>query len=631
MLVDNAILIRERFPSLWEEIQKNKASYETSDSYQVEAAKNGKPTIKALLEGKTVYIHSKYNPQDEAQHFIEKFHEVELYDHVLFYGMGLGYHIELFRERYPTKSFTIYEPVPEVFLQYLANRKLAELSPKQLKSIYVEWNETNLEQSLRKIVSQIRGKVLLVSYSSYERLFPDRTKRFNDQFSGLIRSQLNHIGTNRNFEHNWTLNAMRNLPVILNTPNVIGEKRQVFAGKPVILAAAGPSLEDEFDNLKYIKENGLAYIFAVGSANRSLIKAGIMPDAVTTYDPWTGQDNANVFGEIAELGIDSIPMVFGSTVGFRAVERYPGAKLHMFISQDTVAPYYLGVQQISERKSMLSDAPTISVVTLQLLAILGVSKIILVGQNFAYRNNQYYASGIVYGDRPNEMVESDRRSAVRVKDVYGNDVDTSESFNSGRKQMETYLRQMSGIPCLNATKGGAHIEGTTFVPLETIIQDELGGCVVEPNWYAGEPTAYDQRFVRMQAIAMNTASSDWDKLYDQLVGHFRKFDMMIKNRDAKALSKQFPLFDQTFNRFIRNVYHVVFIKPMTRNQHEVLNREHKQIVETSEPIAKAKAIMEIVGKFVYICGGMKEALKEEFERLQLALLQEDSVAAAEQR
>lgn len=61
--------------------------------------------------------------------------------------------------------------------------------------------------------------------------------------------------------------------------------QKAFEGKPAIIVAAGPSLSEEFEHLKFIKENGLAYIFSVGSAINALIEHGIYPDAACTYDP----------------------------------------------------------------------------------------------------------------------------------------------------------------------------------------------------------------------------------------------------------------------------------------------------------------------------------------------------------
>src|SRR5690606_4805399 len=128
--------------------------------------------------------------------------------------------------------------------------------------------------------------------------------------------------------------------------------------------------------LKEIKKQGLAYIFAVGSANKALIAHGIHPDAVFTYDPQG--HNASVFKELMDNGHTTIPMVYGTSVGFETVQLYPGPKFHFVTAQDTIT------QNFHETTlPIVNDAYSIAIVTLQILYHLQVKKVILVGQNFA--------------------------------------------------------------------------------------------------------------------------------------------------------------------------------------------------------------------------------------------------------
>lgn len=164
---------------------------------------------------------------------------------------------------------------------------------------------------------------------------------------------------------------MKNFGEVLNTPNILLEKKGEFKDKPAIIVAAGPSLNEEIENIRYIKENGLAYIFSVGSAVNTLVYHNIYPDAATTYDP--GKFNQNVFTKIKEKEIKDIPMVFGSSVGYETLLNYPGKKYHMITSQDSVSNYYLRNEN-NKPIDMVYDAPTIAVVTLQLLYELGLTQ-----------------------------------------------------------------------------------------------------------------------------------------------------------------------------------------------------------------------------------------------------------------
>ena len=150
----------------------------------------------------------------------------------------------------------------------------------------------------------------------------------------MLKNKRSGIRTDYAFQERWILNSMKNFKEVLSTPNILLEKKGQFKDKPAILVAAGPSLNEEIENIRYIKDNGLAYIFSVGSAINTLIYHDIYPDAACTYDPTV--NNQKVFEKTKERGIKEIPMIFGSSVGYETLVDYPGNKYHMITSQDTV-------------------------------------------------------------------------------------------------------------------------------------------------------------------------------------------------------------------------------------------------------------------------------------------------------
>src|SRR5450432_573509 len=64
---------------------------DSTTQYQVEHSKSGEPTLKVQTpDGRSVYLHSRYQPVEEAAKLIEPVHTGEV---VAFYvqGFGLGY------------------------------------------------------------------------------------------------------------------------------------------------------------------------------------------------------------------------------------------------------------------------------------------------------------------------------------------------------------------------------------------------------------------------------------------------------------------------------------------------------------------------------------------------------------
>ena len=105
------------------------------------------------------------------ERFLAQFTGVERYRHVFFSGVGLGYHIEAFMQKYPALEFTIYEPVPEILSTYLATRPLSNLPLKQLKNFYVETNPAYRPALLKDFTDFSDGNVLFVVLPSYEQAY----------------------------------------------------------------------------------------------------------------------------------------------------------------------------------------------------------------------------------------------------------------------------------------------------------------------------------------------------------------------------------------------------------------------------------------------------------------------------
>src|SRR5690606_28355103 len=399
---------------------------------------------------------------------IDQKKNIELYDHVLFIGAGLGYHIKQFNEVYPDIKISIYEPNIEVFYHFFSIQNMEELKD-SIGKVFTSINEDTVKHEVENII-QIYGKnILFFTLPVYEKLYQKEVHFLLETFKHNLKDRKSSIAANASFQKRWTINAIKNFPTILRTPNILYDvDKKAFAGKPAIIVAAGPSLSEEFENLRYIKDNGLAYIFSVGSAINALIEHGIFPDAACTYDPT--HLNQVVIQKIKDKNITEIPLIFGSSVGYETIEDYPGPMFHMITSQDTVTRHF--ISNANQVKVVL-DAPSIAVVTFQLLKQLGSKQIILVGQNLAYQNDQLYADGIKYDFVSNELDESELGDLLSIKDVYGNEIKTNEDFNKMRAQLELYIEASNDIEVINTTKGGAEIKGTSFTPLDKVILFKL--------------------------------------------------------------------------------------------------------------------------------------------------------------
>lgn len=605
MYSKNMDFLRQHHRTLWQLVREYEERIDDFPA-QVLASKLGQdvPTVQVHRDGRWLLLHSKYDPVQEAERIAGQYvEEIAKYDHIFFYGLGMGYHVQAIMEKFPDKTYTLYEPNPYIFYHFITHRDIKTFKWPSIKHFFIETSTESGRQFITQFAAVVKDKVLLIPLPSYERIFKEQYQQFNQQFKTAIIDKRQEYHVNLAFSKRWVINSLVNFPKVLQTTNIF-ERKKALQGKPVIIVSAGPSLEDEYDNLRYIKVHGLAYIFAVGSANKALIAKGIYPDAVCTYDPQ--KHNYLVFSRLYEENITSIPMIFGTSVGYETIEKYQGPKLHMITSQDTVSQYYLQMAE-NKRTDFVYDAPSIAIVTFQLLCKLGASLIILVGQNFAFRNNQYYSADVEYKSRTYKVKEEDLKEQLYVEDVHGNQVLTNRGFNVMRQNLEQYIKLYAHQKVINTTQGGAKIHGAPFMPLSDVIKTYLQEKVVEENWYKPElDQDKDESNERLnvalaQAKKMERKIKEFRNLYEQMFQLMEEMQQAVRKKNLTKLDKLYGQFDRVVRRIDRNDFYVVYVQPIFRVEHELLAKKIENIRLESDPSRKVELIRESFGGYFLRC------------------------------
>lgn len=615
-LIDNINFLRGNYRDVLDEVKKYEDNIDPS--IEVLEAKNGSPTLQITTDGQVQYLHSKYDPIQEAKRLVSQYTEVEKYKHVFFYGIGLGYHIDAFLEVFPHVTYTLYEPKPTIFQYFLKTKLLTDLPKHTLKNLFLESSTADSLQFFHQFANTINENILFVALPSYERIFQTQFKEFTVKFKEIINNKRVQFRTNVAFEKRWTINSMINFPEVIETSNVLTDMdTQNFANKPVLLVAAGPSLAEEIENLRYIKENKLAYIFSVGSAINTLIEYGIYPHAACTYDP--SELNQVVFKKLKEQKIDSIPLFFGSSVGYETLENYLGPKLHILSNQDTVSSYYLNHVEGIELER-INDAPSIAVFMLQLLYKLDCNPIILVGQNLAYKNNFRYSKGIEYEHVTSSISEQELEATIKVESVDGLEILTSPSYNRMRQQLEMYINNFKHVEVINTTTGGANITGTTYIPLTELMKSRLKEPCVDESYYKNCRSNYDIEYIRQQQMTMDSQLKSLEVTIEQLGKLLQDMEKQIERKSEEQLVKLFNRFDKEFKKLVRNKFYAVFLQPMLRVQYELANREMQTVRFEQDIIFKAETIVKVFSNYIGVCRRDLEVILPIYDKLRSQIL-----------
>ncbi|MCP1143741.1 motility associated factor glycosyltransferase family protein [Lysinibacillus endophyticus] len=565
MLIDNRIILKKKNSNTYNKLIELE---NTSSNIQIIPSKNGEDTLVLKLDNQNYSLHSKYNPRREAQTFIEKYNDVSKNEHILFIGTGLGYHIEMILEKNPHLSFSIFEPNLEILEAFLSRINLKKYKEEKIKGIFTNINDIN---NFKEFVETIVRNSAIIELPITGRLYREEIDNLHFKIKDALKKKKTNIGTDVVYQKRWILNSVMNFSEVLKTPDLFKDiKSNLLQNKPVILVAAGPSLSYEIENLKKIKNEGRAYIFAVGSAVNALIEAEILPDAFFSYDP--NAINAKVAERIKREQL-SIPLIFGSSIGFEVLEDYPGKMIHFVTSQDTFSQHILDI----DTTDIVPDARTIAVITLFILLKLKIKTIILVGQNLGFVNNKRYANEIIYDFINNELSETEKKGILLVDSVDGSKIETNEGFLNMKEDMEHILKLCnSHSEVINTTKNGAKITGTTFMTLDDVIEKKLQqGNIVTDEWLQGAPN------YNVNKIMNNI--KEFEKSYEEMIDLFREASKIQKeiiddyNRGIfSKLDSQLKHFDRAFNKLKRMTYFKIIVVPATRVQYaKFMSRAHE--------------------------------------------------------
>lgn len=607
--IDNRRWLGQHFREVAELVREWDDKEPTGDVI-VEPSRKGDLTMQLNVNGTMKYVHSKYDPKKESVNLLKKF---KGNGPVLFIGVGLGYHIEEWVRNNPNTKYALYEPNPEVFIQFLKEQKITTWNQQNVLGIFI--GNTLPNSTIKNLVHIVRGRVQFVTLPIYKEIYSDSLRSIYKVFIEEIEKYKNNLQTDVAFQMRWVLNASKNFSKVCTTPNITlaRESKQDTA----FLVAAGPSLDQEIENLKEIKENELGYIFTVGSAINAVLNYDIYPHATFSYDP--KERNARVIQKIKDLNISEIPLVFGSTIGHETLYDYPGDLYHFITSQDTVAPIILDAE---EPIPIINDAPSIAVIALQVLQKMGFKKIVFIGQNLSYPVERRHAEGINYETfyNPN-LSDEEKEKLFAVKDVYGNDVQTDYSMLTMKQQLEMYIKLHPSIKYINTTKGGASIDSTIFLPLEEVIEQE-SRKKLDVKTLFNNTIPYKQDIIQNK---IDVLSKERDALKKQIYTAMDKLKIindLVFTRQEKVLETHFGQFDQQYENITENLFYQTFIKQVIRVEHQELIHVINEVKYHNDIFYKGRTIVIAFNRYLNLIYKYYRIFVPIFEEMMNSILKE---------
>lgn len=451
--------------NLIEELDKEAYLHEgkITDIFQDVSAKNEK-IMGVRKENHDYYLNSRYDSQAGINRWLQVYKSDKEYGIAIVIGMANLAYIRAMRKEYPNVRLLVYEPDKYLWGEVLLNIDFSDVLADPMVNIVVgQIGKLYLKELMSHLVDYANYKYVQTMISpNYDKIYPAECEAVRELVYHAIEETLVDKNTMCKYNEHFCYNRCSNFYDSLWQYNA-GDIKELFADidfdkVPAILVAAGPSLDKNVEELKRAK--GRAFIIAVDSAIRTLVKHDIMPDMTVTIDP----NKANYY-LYQDKRIRQIPLLVCFNAVWGTSVLHYGKRFYFYVD----FPF---VNRIWERYGKdyirIETAGSVANDAFSFIRTIGFKNIIMIGQDLAYTGDKVHSKDS-YEESFISNDVSRKKEVYVIKDIYGNDVKTDYAMDIYRRWFENQLILHKELEVIDATEGGAKIEGTKIMSLQEAI------------------------------------------------------------------------------------------------------------------------------------------------------------------
>lgn len=331
-----------------------------------------------LKDENKINICSSGNPWQEALLYAESVEKNT--DKCIVFGFGLGYHIQEIAAMYPDMElFVLENDIEQVraavyyrdIKDILENENVHLIYCRDIKA-YAKWLKEN---TTKNDVEKTDCKMWMPSIKTIEDV---RLRELLEEYKVSFFS-MNYFRDilNDNFDKNQ----------LLKDENVDAIRKNI-EGKDMLLIAAGPSLDDEIENLKKLLENKEKRtdicVVCVGKICRKLIAEKIIPDYIVMIDA-----NETTRWQVSGVEDCGVPLIYLSTTAPNVVSEYKGKRY---------VAYQNGLEKSEEfaeknKNTLFDTGGSVATFIIDLAIRFKAKRLICVGLDMGYTGDRTHASG----------------------------------------------------------------------------------------------------------------------------------------------------------------------------------------------------------------------------------------------
>lgn len=427
-----------------------------------------------VLSERGVLLASAYDPVREAEKLAEQMSSPPA-DIMVAIGFGLGLHFERYCERNPN-VLIVFEPS--------ISRLRAALERTSIEGLFEKYPEVFIAHDLERLSSLIEAFyvtglcIRVVPYAPVMRLDEQKVTNAVDRIRRVKEASDTRAVTSVEQMIPWSRIVAMNGRRISSCPS-FSCLEDSFAGKTAVIVAAGPSLDQHLPLLEERRDE--VVVIAIGQTTKTLSVAGIRPHLVHVLE------SRNVSHQLTEGTVSEDLNVVLFPDCHPAIFDVPTRST--FVATPSLSPMGNWIAQARGDERFVIGGGTVAQGAVGLADMMGVERILLIGQDLAFTDGRTYAKNSAY-DFVGYQVGSDgqfswtkQKAKVALLGDHddANVIDTHETgevvwvegWNEGERvqtwrayasfieqyrEIGAYLRGR-GVELINCTEGGARIHG----------------------------------------------------------------------------------------------------------------------------------------------------------------------------
>jgi hypothetical protein len=377
----NLEVLKTRFSKLAKIIEQAGKNAEPLYEYRLEAATNSSPTL--LIEGR--YVHSRIKPEDEAGRIAKSLPKDS--PAIIVLGPGLAYSAEAAALAFPDKPLVLVERDAAILCRALESRNLVRLLSHPLLAILPGAEPAALKEALEGlgVAPDKEHLPALIRNPTLGRFYQGYYTEVEAALHAWVNARLVNKATLERFGERWKKNRLANAKLQLPRLDSLLRRQPLKAGKPVLLVAAGPSLDEAAGALASLSKK--CCTVAVNTALHFLQRLGIEPDYALIGDP-----QYVVIQHIARVNMPQTILLAEDDVYPACLRAGRFKEIYLYSSAGAAR----GESRQGPSQDMLHSGGSIATAAWDFARLLGARTVYIAGLDLAYPQGRTHFKGAAF-------------------------------------------------------------------------------------------------------------------------------------------------------------------------------------------------------------------------------------------